>query len=109
MGILQNQSGYDSMRGKICLTRRFGFSNDDLPETHHSRCRKERRMGRFKEDTVMLMPGTRIVMTKGYKGVKGVIAEKTHSEFEFYIIDLENGIRVVAGPSAFAPADTKQV
>ena len=56
----------------------------------------------------MLMPGTRVVMAKGYKGVEGVIAEKTNSEFEFYIIDLDNGIRVVAGPSAFAPADIKQ-
>jgi hypothetical protein len=70
---------------------------------------RERRIGQFKEDTVMFMPGTQVVMTKGYKGVEGVIAEKTHSEFEFYIIDLDNGIRVLAGPSAFAPADIQQV
>ncbi|UCB48127.1 MAG: hypothetical protein JSW56_13370 [Deltaproteobacteria bacterium] len=49
----------------------------------------------------MLEPGTKIVMTKGYKGVKGVIAEKTESRFEFYIIKLDNGIHIVAGPSAF--------
>ncbi len=40
-------------------------------------------------------------MTKGYKGVKGKIIERTESEFEFYVIKLENGISLVAGPSAF--------
>ena len=43
----------------------------------------------------------RIEMTKGYKGVGGVIQEKTDSAFELYIISLDNGIRVAAGPSAF--------
>jgi hypothetical protein len=43
----------------------------------------------------------RIEMTKGYKGVGGVIQEKTDSPFELYIISLDNGIRVAAGPSAF--------
>ena len=43
----------------------------------------------------------RIEMTKGYKGVEGVIQEKTDSPFEIYIIALDNGIRVAAGPSAF--------
>ena len=46
-------------------------------------------------------PGKRIEMTKGYKGVGGVIQEKTDSPFGLYVIALDNGIRVVAGPSAF--------
>ena len=45
--------------------------------------------------------GTRIRMTKGYRGVEGIIAEKTNSKFEFYIIALDNSINLVAGPSAF--------
>ena len=49
----------------------------------------------------MLKTGTKIVMTKGYKGVKGVITERTDSRFEFYIIKLDNGINIVVGPSAF--------
>ena len=49
----------------------------------------------------MLEPGTKIVMTKGYKGVKGVIVRRTESRFEFYIIKLDNGIHIVVGPSAF--------
>lgn len=60
-----------------------------------------------KEETIrgglcMLPPGTRVKMLKGYKGVEGEITEQTHSEFELYLIDLVNGIRIVAGPSAFA-------
>jgi hypothetical protein len=49
----------------------------------------------------MLEPGTQIEMTKGYKRVRGLIMEKTGSEFEFYVVKLENGIHMVAGPSAF--------
>jgi hypothetical protein len=49
----------------------------------------------------MLKPGTRIRMTKGYRGVRGVIMDKTLSRFEFYIIRLDNGINIVVGPSAF--------
>ncbi|MGD9034138.1 MAG: hypothetical protein PVJ69_00470 [Desulfobacteraceae bacterium] len=49
----------------------------------------------------MLKPGTKIVMTKGYKGVKGMIVERTDSRFEFYIVKLDNGINIVVGPSAF--------
>lgn len=45
-------------------------------------------------------PGTRIEMTKGYRGVKGVIAEKTDSPFELYVIRLDNGIHLAAGPAA---------
>ena len=58
-------------------------------------------------EAVMLEKGTRIEMTKGYKGVKGRILEETKSGFEFYIIGLDNGIRLVAGPSAFFPLDEK--
>jgi hypothetical protein len=49
----------------------------------------------------MQEPGTRIEMTKGYRGIGGVIQENTDSLFELYVILLDNGIRVAAGPSAF--------
>jgi hypothetical protein len=49
----------------------------------------------------MLEPGTVIEMTKGYRGERGVIAEVTDSPFEFYVLRLESGIQLVAGPSAF--------
>ena len=49
----------------------------------------------------MLETGTRVEMTKGYNGVKGTIAERTDSSLEFYVIKLDNGINLVAGPSAF--------
>lgn len=49
----------------------------------------------------MLKPGTRVRMTKGYRGVSGVIAESTDSPYEFYLVNLDNGINIVAGPSAF--------
>jgi hypothetical protein len=46
-------------------------------------------------------PGTRIEMTKGYRGARGTILAGTDSQYEFFIIELDNGIRLVAGPSAF--------
>ena len=49
----------------------------------------------------MVKPGTRIQMTKGYKGVSGTVIEKTQSQFDFYVIRLDNGIHIIAGPSAF--------
>jgi hypothetical protein len=49
----------------------------------------------------MLQPGTRVQMTKGYRGVDGEITGETDSEFELYLVELANGIRIVAGPSAF--------
>ena len=49
----------------------------------------------------MFETGTVVVMTKGYRGVRGVITEKPESTFEFYVIRLDNGIHIVAGPSAF--------
>ncbi|UCF57021.1 MAG: hypothetical protein JSW15_00590 [Deltaproteobacteria bacterium] len=49
----------------------------------------------------MLKLGTRIRMTKGYRGVRGVIMDKTLSRFEFYVIKLDNGINIVVGPSGF--------
>ena len=51
----------------------------------------------------MLKPGTLVKMTKGYKDLKGEILEKAGSSYEFYVIKLENGIHLVAGPSAFVP------
>ncbi|MDB9823212.1 hypothetical protein OAC89_05890 [Deltaproteobacteria bacterium] len=49
----------------------------------------------------MLKKGTAIEMTKGYKGMKGVIVEATDSPYEFYLVYLDNGINIVVGPSAF--------
>ena len=49
----------------------------------------------------MLETGTRVEMTKGYKGVKGVITETTDSPYEFYVVRLDNEINIVVGPSAF--------
>jgi hypothetical protein len=51
----------------------------------------------------MLEPGTPIEMTKGYKGVKGTVIERTESEYELYVLKLDNGIHLVAGPTAFVP------
>ena len=52
----------------------------------------------------LLKPGTPIDMTKGYKGIKGVVIKRTRSELELYVLKLDNGIHLVAGPSAFVPA-----
>ena len=49
----------------------------------------------------MIEQGTRIEMTKGYKGVKGTIVETTDSPYEFYVVVLDNGINMVVGPTAF--------
>ena len=46
-------------------------------------------------------------MTKGYRGVRGTILERTGSRFAFYVIRLENGIHLVAGPSAFVPLEDR--
>lgn len=40
-------------------------------------------------------------MTKGYRGAEGTIVLKTDSEFELYVISLDNGLRIVAGPASF--------
>ena len=47
-------------------------------------------------------------MTKGYKGVEGVIVDKTNSCFEFYIIELNNGINIIVGPSAFVTLENSK-
>jgi hypothetical protein len=49
----------------------------------------------------MLSVGTRVKMTKGYRGAEGTIVLRSDSKFELYVISLDNGLRVVAGPSAF--------
>jgi len=49
----------------------------------------------------MLKPGTRVKLTKGYKDVPGVISQKTDSPYDIYVVDLDNGISIVVGPSAF--------
>ena len=56
----------------------------------------------------MFEPGTPIEMTKGYRGVKGIILEKTDSSYEIYVLKLDNGIHLVAGPQAFIPATVKE-
>ena len=56
----------------------------------------------------MIEPGTRIEMMKGYRGVKGIIIEKTASPFEFYVAKLDNGIHIVVGPSAFVTEEPTQ-
>jgi len=56
----------------------------------------------------MLEKETTVEMTKGYKGLRGKILEKTRSSFELYVIKLENGIHLVAGPSAFVPREGQE-
>jgi hypothetical protein len=56
----------------------------------------------------MLEPGTAIKMTKGYRGVKGEILERAGSQFEFYVLRLENGIHLVAGPTAFEVIENEE-
>jgi hypothetical protein len=55
----------------------------------------------------MLKPGTRIVVIKGYNGAKGTILERTLSSLEFYIVELDDGLKIVVGPSAFVVKDEK--
>ena len=56
----------------------------------------------------MLTPGTLVKMTKGYRGVKGVVTDKTKSRFELYILKLDNGLNLVAGPSSFVTLEKKK-
>ena len=49
----------------------------------------------------MLAKGTKVEMTKGYRGVKGTIEGITDSLYEFYVITLDNGINIVGGPASF--------
>jgi len=49
----------------------------------------------------MYMEGTRVKMTKGYRGTEGTIVLKTDSKLELYVIALDSGLRIVAGPTAF--------
>jgi hypothetical protein len=60
-----------------------------------------------KEWTAMLTQGTRVRMTKGYRGAEGTIELKTDSKFELYLISLDRGLRIVAGPSAFTLSTAK--
>jgi hypothetical protein len=55
----------------------------------------------------MLSVGTRVKMSKGYRGAEGAIVLKTDSKFELYVISLDNGLRIVAGPSAFTLSTPK--
>jgi hypothetical protein len=49
----------------------------------------------------MYKQGDRVRMIKGYKGIAGVINQKTDSPFELYVLTLDTGVKIVAGPSAF--------
>jgi hypothetical protein len=55
----------------------------------------------------MFSEGTRVKMSKGYHGAEGTIVLETDSKFELYVISLDNGLRIVAGPSAFIPSAAK--
>ena len=56
----------------------------------------------------MILPdGTRVRMSKGYRGAEGTIAFKTDSKLELYVICLDNGLRIVAGPSAYVLSTPK--
>ncbi len=56
----------------------------------------------------MLQKGTRVKMTKGYKGVYGVINAQTESRFDFYVVKLENGMNIVFCPSAFSIVENSE-
>jgi hypothetical protein len=56
----------------------------------------------------MFTPGTLVKMTKGYREIEGVVTEKTESRFELYILKLDNGLNLIAGPSAFIPLEKKE-
>ncbi|RLB13483.1 MAG: hypothetical protein DRG82_15625 [Deltaproteobacteria bacterium] len=56
----------------------------------------------------MFEKGTTVKMTKGYRGLRGEILEKTGSSYDLYVVKLENGIHLVAGPSAFVPKQGKK-
>jgi hypothetical protein len=56
----------------------------------------------------MFTPGSLIKMTKGYRGIEGVVIEKTESRFELYILKLNNGLNLIAGPSAFIPIEKER-
>jgi len=56
----------------------------------------------------MFTPGTLVKMTKGYRGIEGIITEKTKSRFELYVLKLNNDLNVIAGPSAFIPLEKEK-
>jgi len=53
------------------------------------------------EEKAMHEEGTKVRMTKGYRGAEGIIIGRSKSRFGFYVVELENGIRIVVGSSAF--------
>jgi len=56
----------------------------------------------------VLTEGTRVKMTKGYRGAEGKIVLITDSKFQIYVISLDTGLRIAAGPSAFILLSAKQ-
>ena len=57
----------------------------------------------------MYKAGTSIEMTKCYKGTKGIIIDKTQSRFELYTLKLNNGLNLIAGPSAFIALEKERI
>ncbi len=47
------------------------------------------------------METTYIKMEGGYLDSKGRIIKRIESKYEFYLIELETGQKIVAGPSSF--------
>ena len=45
----------------------------------------------------MFKQGTLVKMTKGYRGIEGVIANRTESRCELYVLKLDNGLHLIAG------------
>jgi hypothetical protein len=64
-----------------------------IPGTTHAAAKQRKR--------AMYEQGTKVRMTKGYRGAEGVITGRSESPFGFYVVELENGIRIVVGSSAF--------
>jgi hypothetical protein len=55
----------------------------------------------------MYEEGTKVRMTKGYRGARGVVIDRSVSPLGFYVVELENGIRIVVGSSAFEVESTR--
>jgi len=76
-------------------------SSDNLCQLDGDSQPSERGFNRATEEKAMYEEGTRVRMTKGYRGAEGVIIGRSESRFGFYVVELENGIKIVVGSSAF--------
>ena len=57
----------------------------------------------------MFKAGTSIEMTRCYNGTKGIVIDKTQSRFELYTLKLDNGVNLIAGPSAFITLEKERI